>query len=78
VAGNLARVPTKTLNQLAGIYLVSRAAFNLLYIYGTNSEYSLCVGGRTPGSLLSHHATFLRFTLLRFASPCFASLLSGC
>lgn len=38
VAGNVARLPHKTLNKIAALYLVSRLAFNALYIYGTNSE----------------------------------------
>lgn len=38
VAGNLARLPTATLNKAAAIYLASRLTFNGLYIYGTNSE----------------------------------------
>ncbi|KAL7422014.1 hypothetical protein Q5752_003787 [Cryptotrichosporon argae] len=41
VAGNLARLPARALNTAAGIYLVSRAAYNLLYIYGTNNALGL-------------------------------------
>lgn len=38
VAGNLAKLPNKTLNNVAALYIGSRIAFNMLYIFGTTSE----------------------------------------
>lgn len=40
VAGNVAKLPNKTLNNVAALYVGSRVAFNLLYIFGTTSESS--------------------------------------
>lgn len=38
--GNVARLPNAVLNRAASVYLVSRAAYNLLYILGTSSEFA--------------------------------------
>lgn len=38
VAGNVAKLPNKTLNNIAALYVGSRIAFNMLYIFGTTSE----------------------------------------
>ncbi|EJT45266.1 hypothetical protein A1Q1_06404 [Trichosporon asahii var. asahii CBS 2479] len=37
VAGNLAKLPNKTLNNVAALYIGSRIAFNMLYIFGTTN-----------------------------------------
>ena len=34
LAGNYARLPISTLNNFAAVYLLSRAAYNVLYITG--------------------------------------------
>ncbi|EIW65917.1 hypothetical protein TREMEDRAFT_74881 [Tremella mesenterica DSM 1558] len=36
VAGNVARLPVDTLNAAAALYLVSRIAYSVLYVKGTN------------------------------------------
>lgn len=48
VAGNVARLPNSFLNKVAALYVGSRVAFNLLYIFGTTSES--CLAGNR-GSL---------------------------
>lgn len=44
LAGNLARIPAKTMNSLTAFYLVSRIVYSYLYINGTSSESHLQLG----------------------------------
>ncbi|RSH86755.1 uncharacterized protein EHS24_005027 [Apiotrichum porosum] len=41
LAGNLARLPAHQLNSAAAFYLGTRVAFNLLYVFGNNSSFSV-------------------------------------
>lgn len=40
VAGNIARLPVSTLNTSAGLYLASRAIYNVLYINTESLQWS--------------------------------------
>lgn len=56
VAGNIAKLPHKTLNSLALTYVVSRVLYNILYDRVTSEKYSILrsiayFGGASLGSL---------------------------